>query len=204
MNKSTFGVALLGSVAIAGGLPEKQRLQDELEFLQFATANNKSYTSTQELRMRERRFIENRDEVAKLNADYAGKATFETNQFSDLTPYERNQLLGLPTQPPANANKDVHDFTHGGRRLAADGRALNDTNVNWIDHMTPVKNQGGCGSCSCFSATSALEGVQSIKSSTTTGSFTPAIRLSEQQGLDCTDTGCQTGGWMQWYFDYAK
>merc|ERR1712038_218927 len=70
--------------------------------------------------------------------------------------------------------------------------------------MTPVKNQGGCGSCSCFSATSALEGVQSIKSTEDSGNFTPAVRLSEQQGLDCTSTGCRTGGWMQWYFDFAR
>jgi C1A family cysteine protease len=65
--------------------------------------------------------------------------------------------------------------------------------------MGPVKNQGGCGSCWAFAATTAQEGVQAIK----TGN--PVVRLSEQEGVDCCTNshGCN-GGWMDHYWQFSR
>jgi len=46
--------------------------------------------------------------------------------------------------------------------------------------MTGVKEQGDCGSCWAFAATSALEGAIGL------GMGDTPPRLSEQQSVDCT------------------
>ncbi len=75
--------------------------------------------------------------------------------------------------------------------------------INWVDQgaVTPVKDQGQCGSCWSFSTTGALEGAYYIKND-------ELLSFSEQQLVDCDnlrnggrDHGCN-GGLMDNAFNW--
>lgn len=65
--------------------------------------------------------------------------------------------------------------------------------VSWIKYMTPVRNQGQCGSCYAFAAISVAETYIRIKN----GDGYPEEHFSEQQVVDCGkgygNFGCSGG-----------
>jgi len=72
------------------------------------------------------------------------------------------------------------------------------TSWDWstMGAVTPIKNQGQCGSCWAFSVIGNVEGVNYLKTKNLVG-------LSEEQVVDCStqsgDEGCD-GGWPFWAF----
>ena len=70
---------------------------------------------------------------------------------------------------------------------------------DWRDHgvVTPVRNQGGCGSCWAFSSMGAFEGSYAIRNDRT------MIDTSEQRFVDCPNAGGSCGGgWWSGAFNY--
>ena len=73
--------------------------------------------------------------------------------------------------------------------------------VDWRGNkiLTPIKDQGWCGSCWAFSASQILESAIAIKTNTT------AVRLSEQEYVSCAGAdgyGCN-GGFEEDAWNYA-
>ena len=114
--------------------------------------------------------------VAKHNAEFkAGIQTYEVeiNRFADMTLEEFSA-----TYNTFNASKVVK--ARSGTPYKLSGAALPDS-VDWRTegYVTPVKDQGQCGSCWSFSTVASLEG-QHFKASK------QLVSLSEQNLVDCS------------------
>jgi len=175
--------ALFALVAVAAA---DQAWEDyKLEF-------NKHYTAEEEP-VRYANWKKDTEEVGLHNAMFANEFTQGVNELSDLSDEEYKRLylssLLVPTEP-SNATMYVPS------------NAAIPNAVDWRQQgcVTPVKNQGQCGSCYSFSATGALEGAWKKAR----GSL-PS--LSEQQYVDCSgrygNYGCR-GGWYQSCWRYAR
>ncbi|MEM6843624.1 MAG: C1 family peptidase [Bacteroidota bacterium] len=68
---------------------------------------------------------------------------------------------------------------------------------NWRDagKVTPVRNQGGCGSCWAFAAMGAYESSNLIRNNINAD-------VSEQDVLNCSGAGSCGGGWYDPVFEY--
>merc|ERR1712194_770538 len=134
----------------------------------------------------------NYDFIVKTNAHNLSYK-LGVNLFTDLTGDEvAASYTGLKPK------STWADLPHLGT-MQYSGKALTDS-VDWTTKgaVTPVKNQGQCGSCWSFSTTGALEGAWQIAGNTLTS-------LSEQQFVDCdkVDQGCN-GGLMDNAFQFAE
>jgi len=160
---------------------------------QFKQKFGKSYNSEDEEAKRFGIFKSNVDYIYDTNAK---KLSYRlgVNAFADLMADEFAQMYtGL--QKPATP---WGELPYLGRHNYS-GSALPGS-VDWTAKgaVTPVKNQGQCGSCWSFSTTGSLEGAWEIA----TGKL---VSLSEQQFVDCDkkDSGCG-GGLMDTAFSYAE
>lgn len=115
------------------------------------------------------------------------------NEFSGMSIDEFRDFYRLGLGRP---NADPAMFIH---EAPTNVSALPDS-VDWTTKgaVTPVKDQGQCGSCWSFSATGALEGAYYNK-------YAVLKSFSEQQLVSCdtTDAGCN-GGWMDNAFAWVK
>jgi C1A family cysteine protease len=168
-------------VAVSAIAPLRESEYQSL-FTRFVAEHNKQYASTE---------FFNRFNIFKNNVDYIrnentknNSYTLGMNQFGDISAHEfKTDVVGGCFKSSGRTNPN--DVQAPFLRAPAD--------IDWVAKgaVTPVKNQGQCGSCWAFSATGAMEGYSKVKK----GSLP---NLSEQQLVDCAGSagnhGCG-GGW---------
>lgn len=154
-------------------------------FEEFKEFYNKKYSSFEEEQYRQNVFYNNLQRIVyhnSINKDFKLKM----NNFGDLYSDEYYTSVKLDRKFHSSYEFSNSDIP---------------TSIDWVKRgvVSPVKNQGQCGSCYAFSTTGALEGLYGIL-------YNKSISFSEQQIMDCSvkegDNGCD-GGLMDYGFQYV-
>jgi hypothetical protein len=187
MNKLALAFALLAVFAVASAT--RSEAVSAL-WGSWKNTHKKHYTASEEAH-RFKIFQSNIVKIAKMNAKNSG-VKFGINKFADLTAseFKSKYVNGGFVKTDIPAEKTIRFPTTG---------ALPDS-VDWRNKgaVTPVKDQGQCGSCWTFSTTGVLEGFYFVKNG-------ELISFSEQQIVDCASSagqGCN-GGWPYLAVEYA-
>lgn len=170
-------------------------------FMEFMLKYQKQYSSS-DFAARYNIFKKNVDFIDSHNA--AGLSyTVAINQFADLTQEEFSaQYKGLNIDLTRERSVKPLPSVEGPTCPTSNSSDFGNANCDWRQYtpaiITPIKNQGQCGSCWSFSTTGSVEGQHSLS----TGNL---VGLSEQQLVDCSGSfgneGCD-GGLMDDAFQY--
>ncbi|CAB3237720.1 unnamed protein product [Arctia plantaginis] len=151
-------------------------------FEDFIKEFDKQYANEIEKETRFQIFKKNLEDANRLNKEHPD-AVFGITAFMDLTTKEFVSTYTCLREDATQVycDKIIHDadIDYTGAPESFDWR---DKNV-----VTPVKDQGGCGSCWAFSATACVESQYAIK-------HREAIPLSEQELMDCDENSDGCGG----------
>jgi len=178
---------LIGIVAVQAMTPEEKL------FVAHVQRYNKKYEGAEAFFKRFHIFKENLQYIQTENAKNQSY-TLGLNEFADMTKQEFfSSHTGLLQRPAGLPQGKVFSAPAGFKPQA---------NVDWRTSgaVTPIKNQGQCGSCWAFSTTGAMEGAYQIKEQ-------KLPNLSEQQLVDCAgdsgNMGCN-GGLMDYAFTWLQ
>jgi len=200
MNTKSIVGMLAGSAALASAglyftqtatLDSEILSAEDYEFFKYVSEYGRSYATKAEFQFRSQVFKNTLAQIEEHNNDQEHGSKVGINFLSDWTAEERKRLNGYVA--PANKTQE---------NVAILPTADLPSEVDWTQKgaVTPVKNQGQCGSCWSFSTTGAVEGAMFVK----TGNLQS---YSEQQLVDCSGSfgnmGCN-GGLMDNAFKYIE
>jgi len=193
-------LALVGSiVGVSAGRSNplfSEQAPTELVMQDMFTAYMKQYTkkySHDEFPSRYNTFKNNLEIIRQHNTQTDSSYTMGLNEFADLSFGEfKAKYFGYThRQNEYLRSKNYHQITDSAVPTTVDWRTSN--------AVTPIKDQGMCGSCWAFSTTGSVEGAWVLQGGHTLAS------LSEQQLVDCAQAegnqGCN-GGLMDYGFQY--
>lgn len=162
-------------------------------YTHWKRANNYTYGGAED-KKRFAVFSDHYQTILNHNNDESNTYKLGLNKFAALS---REEFASLYLGYRADMKPEV-----GARRI----KVLKDTaipaSVDWTTQgaVTPVKNQGQCGSCWAFSTTGSLEGLNFLKNG-------KLESFSEQELVDCSNSfgnqGCN-GGLMDQGFQYVE
>ncbi|KAL0116597.1 hypothetical protein PUN28_009912 [Cardiocondyla obscurior] len=160
-----------------------EEIKSERLFNSFVETYNRTYPTQEERNLRLKIFRENLGIIDLLQRNEQATGRYGVNMFADLSPEEfRTRYLGL--RPDLQSENEIP------LRKAEIPNVDLPPSFDWRKKgvVTPVKNQGSCGSCWAFSVTGNVEGQYAIKHG-------QLLSLSEQELLDCDDLddGCNGG-----------
>merc|ERR1712121_25021 len=176
--KTLLAIGLL--ILAAHGAPLELELDNEWE--NFKQNFERQFASKYEHDTRKAVFADNLRLINKHNAEHAiglHSYTLGINDFADLTNEEFVKMYN-GFVAPSNIEQVEFNGVVGSLPESVDWRSKG--------YVTPVKNQGQCGSCWAFSAVVTMEGAHYKKAG-------KLVSLSEQNLVDCVgkDHGCNGG-----------
>jgi len=184
-----LALALVAIVSLASARVPAKRVA---EFQDWKAKYGKSYKTPTEEAYRLSVFHDNMNFIESHDAEAKGYSV-GMNQFGDLTVAEFSAMVNgyrMPKDKKFNVDPALSKVDLLGLPAAVDWRTKN--------AVTPIKNQGQCGSCWSFSTTGSTEGAHALA----TGNL---VSLSEQNLIDCStaegNQGCN-GGLMDDAFQY--
>lgn len=172
----------------------------ETRWSKFKTEMEKEYATPEEEASRFEIFKTNLQRIKEHNEKNLSY-WFKVTPFADMTPTEFKEYTKCGDMSNFKAIHELSKEESTIRRLESqEAEKLED--VDWValGKVTPVKNQGQCGSCWSFSAVCSMESRAAVAGQALTS-------LSEQQLVDCSvsygNHGCN-GGSMMLGFEYAQ
>jgi len=188
----TSVVCCLFITCVLAGKLKWYELDASYTFEAYLEHYGKHYTNSDEYKLRKGIFEANLFKIITHNKDSSKTWKEEINHLADWTLEEMQSLYGYDKQLGfSRKERAVRDTYYANSKLSAsllDSSALPST-VDWrrLGVVSPVKDQGNCGSCWTFATAETIESHWAI----TSGDL---WELSEQQILDCTVNPQNCGG----------